>query len=557
MDEVEQELIKKTKEMIQDLKSVCANNGIGNTGNEYKIITQVFLYKFLNDKFLYEVGKKMPQYKGLSIKEIESKILELNDNDYTELLMPLSASTAKFKREHLISYLYNRTNLHDGNIEGVKEKEFYQLFDNVLEDLSNFNIDIFSVRTGSEEKIKLFDNLSNNIIESNKKNSFCRSIIDKLINFSFEGAFNEKYDFFSTIFEFLIKDYNKDFGKYAEYYTPNSIARIIAQILVGNTQPQNVTVYDPSAGSGTLLLALAHQIGEDNCSLYTQDISQKSNEFLRLNLILNNLVHSLDNVVHGDTLVNPAHYNKEHTRLKQFDFIVSNPPFKTDFSDTRDQIDGDKNKDRFFAGVPSVPNKKKDSMAIYLCFIQHILYSLKDDGKAAIVVPTGFLTAQSGIEKKIRTRIIDNKWLKGVISMPSNIFANTGTNVSVLFIDKSNQADEVLLVDASNLGEKVKEDKNQKTVLRKNEITKIVNTFNNKESVDDFSVLVSFEEIAEKNYSFSAGQYFEIKIEYIEMTQEEFNNKINYYKNELNELFEKNQKLEKEISSNLERLKYE
>ena len=463
MDEVEQELIKKTKEMIQDLKSVCANNGIGNTGNEYKIITQVFLYKFLNDKFLYEVGKKMPQYKGLSIKEIESKILELNDNDYTELLMPLSASTAKFKREHLISYLYNRKNLHDGNIEGVKEKEFYQLFDNVLEDLSSFNIDIFSVRTGSEEKIKLFDNLSNNIIESNKKNSFCRSIIDKLINFSFEGAFNEKYDFFSTIFEFLIKDYNKDFGKYAEYYTPNSIARIISQILVGNTQPQNVTVYDPSAGSGTLLLALAHQIGEDNCSLYTQDISQKSNEFLRLNLILNNLVHSLDNVVHGDTLVNPAHYNKEHTRLKQFDFIVSNPPFKTDFSDTRDQIDGDKNKDRFFAGVPSVPNKKKDSMAIYLCFIQHILYSLKDDGKAAIVVPTGFLTAQSGIEKKIRARIIDNKWLKGVISMPSNIFANTGTNVSVLFIDKSNQADEVLLVDASNLGEKVKEDKNQKT----------------------------------------------------------------------------------------------
>ena len=106
--------------------------------------------------------------------------------------------------------------------------------------------------------------------------------------------------------------------------------------------------------------------------------------------------------------------------------------FKMDFSSTRDIIENKWSaSDRFFAGVPTIPNKKKDGMSIYLLFIQHILYSLKDDGKAAIVVPTGFITAQSGIEKKIRERIIDNKWLKGVISMPSNIFANTGTNVSI------------------------------------------------------------------------------------------------------------------------------
>ena len=105
--------------------------------------------------------------------------------------------------------------------------------------------------------------------------------------------------------------------------------------------------------------------------------------------------------------------------------------------------------------------------------MQHILYSLKDDGKAAIVVPTGFITAQSGIEKKVRQKIIDNHWLKGVISMPSNIFANTGTNVSVIFIDKSNQEGKVMLVDASKLGSKVKDGKNQKTVLSYEEIEKI------------------------------------------------------------------------------------
>ena len=100
-------------------------------------------------------------------------------------------------------------------------------------------------------------------------------------------------------------------------------------------------------------------------------------------------------------------------------------------------------------------------MAVYLCFMQHILWSLKDNGKAAVVCPTGFLTAKSGIEKEIRTKIIDKKWLKGVISMPSNIFANTGTNVSVLFIDKGNQSGDIMLIDASKLGKKVKDGKNQ------------------------------------------------------------------------------------------------
>ncbi len=110
---------------------------------------------------------------------------------------------------------------------------------------------------------------------------------------------------------------------------------------------QNVTVYDPAAGSGTLVLALAHEIGESNCTIYTQDISQKSNEFLRLNLILNNLVHSLGHVVHGDTLLSPQHLNRQKNGLMKFDYIVSNPPFNVDFSDNRDTLAGDIYKERF------------------------------------------------------------------------------------------------------------------------------------------------------------------------------------------------------------------
>ena len=219
-------------------------------------------------------------------------------------------------------------------------------------------------------------------------------------------------------------------------------------------------IYDPSAGSGSLVLHLANELGDgkfgNKARVYTQDISQKSSRFLRINMLLNSLKESLENIIEGDTLETPAHYRikgDDTSGLKKFDYITSNPPFNTDFSSTRDKIETKWEKTtRFFAGIPNIPPKKKESMSIYTCFIQHILYSLKDGGKAAIVVPTGFLTAQykgkgkNGkvtLEGKIREQIIDNKWLRGVISMPSNIFANTGTNVSVLFIDKSNTNGEV------------------------------------------------------------------------------------------------------------------
>lgn len=548
MNKEEREIINKTKELIDELKSISENNGIGNSPSEYKIITEVFLYKFLNDKFLYEVKNADENLSKLEkSKEVEEALRAMKEN-YEFLLLKLDAETAKLKIEHLISYLFSHKN----------DENFYKLFDETLIDIANFNIDIFSVKTGGKEKIRLFTGISQHITETNKKNNFARAIIDKLVEFSFENLFKQKYDAFAIIFEYLIKDYNKDFGKYAEYYTPNSIARIIARILVKDEEKvQNVTVYDPSAGSGTLVLALAHQIGETKCTIYTQDISQKSNEFLRLNLILNNLVHSLGNVIHGNTLIEPAHYNENKTRLAEFDYIVSNPPFKTDFSEYRDELADDKLKERFFAGVPKIPNKDKEKMSIYLMFIQHIIYSLSEKGKAAIVVPTGFLTAQSGIEKKIREKLVEEEMIKGVISMPSNIFATTGTNVSILFIDKSNKGKKVLLLDGSKLGEKVKEGKNQRTVLREDEIEKIVNTFAKNEVIDDFSVEVSYDELKEKNCSFSAGQYFEVKIEYVELTEEEFNQKMKEFTDNLERYFSEGRELEEEIRQQLGELKYE
>ena len=490
---------EKTLRLIDVLKATCQTYGMGNDGNEYKIITQVFLYKFLNDKFGYEVkNAKSDIAKKLNGEDKwETAYGQLSEDERMLLLAAISPDVPMLEPYHLVAYLWNKQGKGD----------FDTIFDATMTDIAEKNADIFSTQTTANTKIPLFEPLTQFVTDTAQRAPFARALVDKLVNFSFEEAFAQNYDFFSSIFEYLIKDYNTaGGGKYAEYYTPHAIATIMARLLVGdNADLHSMECYDPSAGTGTLLMALSHQIGEDRCTIFSQDISQRSNKMLKLNLLLNGLVSSLDNAIQGDTLVSPYHKSDDGQQLRQFDFVVSNPPFKMDFSDTREKIAA--MPARFWAGVPKVPAKKKESMAIYTCFIQHVINSLKTNGKGAIVIPTGFITAKSGIENKILHRIVDDKIVYGCVSMPSNVFANTGTNVSVLFFDKSASADKVILIDASKLGEEYKDANGLKKVrLNDGEIEKIVGTFQRKEAVDDFSVAVTYDEIKEKGYSLSAGQ---------------------------------------------------
>ena len=543
----------KIKQMIDELKGLCQTNGLSNQASEEVVITSVFLYKFLNDKFMANL-KDFADETGLSSEEILR-----NEEDELSAFYDSYPQDVAFRYEDTIECLINE----------VGNDDFYTLFDNALERISDYpQNEEFSIDTADGGRKPLFTRITENV-EVSKRNNFAKNIFGIISQdkFDFGEAFKNNFDFYSAIFEYLIKDYNVASGVYAEYFTPQAISSIIAKILVNMTPVEDkiYEIYDPSAGSGSLVLHLANELGEgsfgDRAQVYTQDISGKSSRFLRINMLLNGLTNSLDNIIEGDTLDTPAHYNIPHdpgSGVKKFDYITSNPPFKMDFSATRDMIEQKwSDTDRFFAGVPKIPNKKKESMAIYLCFIQHILWSLKDDGKAAIVVPTGFITAQSGIEKKVRQKIVDEHWLKGVISMPSNIFANTGTNVSVLFIDKSNQDGKIMLVDASKLGEKRKEGKNQRTVLSEKEVAKIENSFINQEVVEDFSVKVSYEDIQDKNYSLSAGQYFEVKIEYVELSPEEFNQRMAAYSSQLARYFADGKRLEEEIEERLGELKYE
>lgn len=554
-------LTTKTKQLVDDLKSICANHGLGNDGNEYKIITEVFLYKFMNDKFFYEV-RRLDGYAEMT----EDKLKAMPEDDYEMVKLLLPPSVARLNREHYLSNMYNAQN----------SEQFAKLFDDTMKSLASLNADIFSVGTAGGEKVRLFGGISNYVTEESKRDGFCRAIINKLFNCNFNEAgdiFGEKYDFFATVFEYLIKDYNKDGGgKYAEYYTPHAVARIMSEILVVG-EVSNALCYDPGAGTGSLLMSLAHRIGEDRCTIYSQDISQKSSTLLRLNLILNNLAHSLPNVVQGNTMTEPYHMRRKPTD-KGFDFIVSNPPFKLDFSDWRDRVDAShqavqegeneetkKLNARFFAGVPKIPNKDTDKMAIYLLFIQHIISTLNDKGKAAVVVPTGFLTEGKGkatsIANKIRMRLVDKGWLRAVVSMPSNIFATTGTNVSIIFIDKANRTGKTVLVDASNLGTKIKDGNIQKTLLSEKEEQQIINAVNTQTAEESFSVVKTYDDIKTGKYSLNPGTYFDMIIESIEISADEFSDKMKASKDHLVKMFKQGTELEQDILRGLERLTLE
>lgn len=521
--------LETVKDMIKDLKAMCVGLGLANTGDEYKIISELFTYKFLNDKLQKE------------FRECKSDF-----ESYDDFVEFVGDDFARIYNECTIDYLYHK--------QGAKD--FHSILDKALVKISDDNDDIYSIETASGNKKALFEPLAAYIRDEDKEVELAKRAINILADpkYNFDKIYDQGWDYFSVIFEYLIKDYNKDSGKYAEYFTPVSAGTIMAQILYNDTPTEKVSIYDPAAGSGTLLLCMANVIGIKNCTLYSQDISQKSSQFLRTNLILNKLSGSLHNVIEGNTMTRP--YHKDGDDLKTFDFIVSNPPFNMDFSADVETMKADKY-NRFFAGIPNAEIKDKEKMAIYQTFLQHILASLNEKGKAAIVVPTGFLTAKKGIPKTIREKILNEGWLVGTISMPSNIFATTGTSVSLLFIDKDKQDDDIIFMDATKMGETKSLDDGQKTILSKTDANLIINTFKKKEHIEGFSIVVSKTDVIKKKYDFSAGKYFAPKIELTSYTNEEFNGKISVIRNELKNLMEESNKCNNNILEQLERLKYD
>ena len=191
---VTQDFERRTRELIDNLKGICAAYGLGNDGNEFKIITQVFLYKFLNDKFAFEAKRIDPAL--AEAPSWEQAIAAMGEDDFEMLQMQLGPDTARLKPEHFLSHLFARQN----------DPEFAKLFDDTLRDIAITNNDIFAVKTEGGAKVTLFDRVSEYITDESRRDEFCKAVMNKLVSFSFERIFIQKYDFYATLFEYFIKD---------------------------------------------------------------------------------------------------------------------------------------------------------------------------------------------------------------------------------------------------------------------------------------------------------------------------------------------------------------
>ena len=188
----EKSIKEKTIELIDALKATCQTYGMGNDGNEYKIITQVFLYKYLNDKFGYEVKKISEKLKKSEKWEITYE--EMTEDERFDIFDSLSSDVPHLYPQHLIANLWNQQ----------AKEDFDVIFDNTMLDIADKNIDIFFTQTTKNTKIPLFEKLTQYVTDDAARAPFARALIDKLANFSFEEAYENHYDFFANIFEYLI-----------------------------------------------------------------------------------------------------------------------------------------------------------------------------------------------------------------------------------------------------------------------------------------------------------------------------------------------------------------
>lgn len=329
-------------------------------------------------------------------------------------------------------------------------------------------------------------------------------------------------DVIGDAYEFLIANFASDAGKKGgEFYTPGQVSSLLAK-LVGAKDGDRI--YDPTCGSGSLLIKAAKEVGTPNFRLYGQERNGQTQALATMNMFL----HEINDAVieWGDTLRNPLHLENE--RLMKFDRIVSNPPFSLDkwgAEDLTSDIYG-----RFKMGLP--PKSKGD-----YAFISHMLASLNENGTAGIILPHGVLF-RGASEGKIRKQIIENNWLDAVVGLPGNLFFGTGITACILIFKKNRINNNVVFIDASNEYEK---GKNQ-NVLRNEDIEKIIEICNNRKELHKYCHIANFNEIEENGFNLNIPRY-------VDTFEEEEKVDMNYLKEEIevleNEIVEVNCNIKK------------
>jgi len=321
------------------------------------------------------------------------------------------------------------------------------------------------------------------------------------LNFSKNKA--EGDDLLGDAYEYLMRNFATESGKSkGQFYTPAEVSRIMAKIIGINNKStkSNTTIYDPTCGSGSLLLKVAAE-AENDITIYGQEKESATAGLARMNMVLHDAPTAEIKCTGNSTLTDPQ-FTEDDKSLKLFDFIVANPPFSSkNWSNGLDISSSDADKYGRFAGFGIPPEKNGD-----YAFLLHMLRSLKSKGKAAVVLPHGVLF-RGGSEAEIRKNLIKKGYIKGVIGLPANLFYGTGIPACLIVIDKENAESRkaIFIIDASKGFMK----DGPKNRLRDQDIHKIVDTFNKQLELPKYSRIVPLSEIEEKEFNLNIPRYID------------------------------------------------
>lgn len=331
-----------------------------------------------------------------------------------------------------------------------------------------------------------------------EKNKRLASILKGVEELNFGNFEDNQIDLFGDAYEFLISNYAANAGKSGgEFFTPQSVSKLISQLAMHKQTSVN-KIYDPAAGSGSLLLQAKkhfdnHIIEE---GFFGQEINHTTYNLARMNMFLHNINYDKFNIALGDTLIDP-----EYLGDKPFDAIVSNPPYSVNWAGTSNPMLI--NDDRFSPAGVLAPKSKAD-----LAFVLHALNYLSGKGRAAIVYFPGVFY-RSGAEQKIRKYLVDNNFVETVISLPPNLFFGTSIAVNILVLSKHKKDTTTQFIDAS--GEDFFKKATNNNILLDEHIEEIIKIFDNKEDKDHVALNVDNEKIAENDYNLSVSSYVEAK----------------------------------------------
>ncbi|MCG7314465.1 type I restriction-modification system subunit M [Priestia flexa] len=504
---------KVTKDQINSVLWQAADTFRGKVDSStYKdyILTMLFI-KYLSDAYKEHLEEYTKRY----------------DGDEQRIQRALSRERFVLDEQSTFDYLYSKRN----------DAEIGEIINKALERLENEN-------TGKLRGV--FRNIDFNseaiLGKAKERNAMLRSLLEDFNKLTLKPSVVGNEDVIGDAYQYMIERFASDAGKKGgEFYTPSMASELLARLV----KPQeNDRIYDPTSGSGSLLIRVANQVPNKKVAIYGQERNGATHSLALMNMYL----HGIDDakIEWGDTLANPLHL--EDGKLMKFQAIVANPPFSLDkwamgfagegTNDSKFKMEASLDPHRRFEwGVP--PSSKGD-----YAFVQHMLYSLAENGRMATILPHGVLF-RGASEGKIRQQIIEMNLLDAVIGLPENLFYGVGIPVCIMVFKKNRTRKDVLFIDASG-EEHYQKGKNQNQ-LREQDIAKIVDTYEKRETIDKYSYVATLDEIKENDYNLNIPRYVDTfeEEEPVDMAQVKEN--IQNIKQELAEVEEQMEKYLQEL----------